>query len=337
MFEYLMPLLVMRSLPFTLLDQTYQERGRAADGVCAAREACPGARAKARTTCAIVTRPISTARSASPTWRSSADSAATSSSPRTPRRWPRWSTRARARRTSPARGVWARSATTGSVMPRLHATRTGQPVRLRAHLHGAPHRHDPRRPDQRAAGRPLAATGSTPTRWCSRRSCCCTSAFRAGWRCRKRSPRAPTRRSPTPDRERPVVREIEHPGYAGAARRAARIATVHRDGEPQRQRLQSVRGPGGDAVARRRHPRRHRSVLLHPDLTSGRLWSTAHQPIGAPADWCRARLATRSGHLAARGWRHRDAHRDRGGAGGRRRSATRDADEQRSASRTRSS
>ena len=35
----------------------------------------------------------------------------------------------------------------------------------------------------------LAARASTPTRWCARPSCCCTSGSRAGWCCRSR--RAP--------------------------------------------------------------------------------------------------------------------------------------------------
>jgi hypothetical protein len=77
MFEYLMPLLVMRSLPFTLLEQTYLSVVDRHEGYARARGRAPGGRVRAPTTCGIVIRRISTARSASPTWRSSADWAGT--------------------------------------------------------------------------------------------------------------------------------------------------------------------------------------------------------------------------------------------------------------------
>ena len=71
MFEYLMPLLVMRSLPSRCST-------RRTTAPCAARfptgasTACPGARPSRPTTCGTATAPTSTARSASPTWGSSA-------------------------------------------------------------------------------------------------------------------------------------------------------------------------------------------------------------------------------------------------------------------------
>ena len=70
----------------------------------------------------------------------------------------------------------------------------GPPLRRGPHLHGAPHRHEPRRADQRAAAPACGSAASTPIRWCARPSCCCTSASRAGWCCRSRSGRGPTRR-----------------------------------------------------------------------------------------------------------------------------------------------
>ena len=87
MFEYLMPVLVMRSYPATLLDQTYRGAVRPTDRPRRASRRCPGASARAPTTCATASSPISTARSACRTSASSAGSAVTSSSPRTPPPW----------------------------------------------------------------------------------------------------------------------------------------------------------------------------------------------------------------------------------------------------------
>ena len=62
-------------------------------------------------------------------------------------------------------------------------------------LHGAPRRHEPRRADQRAQRPASGSAGSTPTRWCARRSCCCTSGSRAGW---LQEPQAAPRRRGAP-------------------------------------------------------------------------------------------------------------------------------------------
>ena len=66
MFEYLMPLLVMRSLPFTLLDQTYRGVRSTRHMRYGASGACRGESSESAYNCATVIRPTSTARSASP-------------------------------------------------------------------------------------------------------------------------------------------------------------------------------------------------------------------------------------------------------------------------------
>ena len=66
MFEYLMPLLLMRSFPGTLLDQTCRARGAAPDPVRRGSTACRGGCPNRPTTSSIATAPTSTRRSACP-------------------------------------------------------------------------------------------------------------------------------------------------------------------------------------------------------------------------------------------------------------------------------
>ena len=69
----------------------------------------------------------------------------------------------------------------------------------------------------------------------------------------------------------------------------------------------------------------------------GRVWSAAHQPVCAPADWYQALARDRSGHLPPGRRRHRDPHRDRGGARGLGRGAAGHGHQQRQRARARSS
>ena len=78
MFEYLMPVLVMQSFPFTLLDQTYRGAVRRQIAYGAERGVPWGMSESAYNLRDRHLRPTSTARSACPTSRSSAGSAATS-------------------------------------------------------------------------------------------------------------------------------------------------------------------------------------------------------------------------------------------------------------------
>ena len=66
LFEYLMPLLVMRSYPDTLLDESCRHGGAPPDRLRRRRAACPGASRSRPTTSSIATAPISTRRSACP-------------------------------------------------------------------------------------------------------------------------------------------------------------------------------------------------------------------------------------------------------------------------------
>ena len=142
----------------------------------------------------------------------------------------------------------------------------------------------------------LAASGgsgaSTRTPWCARPSCCCTSDCRAGWCCRSRSPRAPTRRFPIPSVERPAVRDI-----ATADTPQPRVALL---GQLPYTIMVTNAGAGYSryeelAVTRWRADgtRDHLGQFCYvKDITAGTAWSATHQPMCAPADRYRALLAT---------------------------------------------
>ena len=80
-----------------------------------------------------------------------------------------------------------------------------------------------------------------------------------------------------------------HAGHAAAARRAAGPPALHHHGEPLRRRVQPLRGrwrsPAGAPTGRRDDTGQFCYVK---DLSSGRVWSAAHQPVCAPADWYHA-------------------------------------------------
>ena len=131
-----------------------------------------------------------------------------------------------------------------------------------------------------------------PTRWCARPSCSCTSGSPAAW-CRRsrRAPswtrRCPRRRSSGPrcgsstrrTRPRPHVAllghlpytiMVSHCGAGTAATRSLAVTRWHSDG------TRDVTG----------------QFCYVKDVSSGRVWSAAHQPVCAPADWYHAFLAT---------------------------------------------
>ena len=91
MFEYLMPLLLMRSFPGTLLDQSCRAPRAAADRIRARARRAVGHLGVAPTRSPIAPATTNTARSACPASGSSAAWPTSSSSRRTPRRWPAWS------------------------------------------------------------------------------------------------------------------------------------------------------------------------------------------------------------------------------------------------------
>ena len=152
MFEYLMPALVMRSFPFTLLDQTYRRRGAAPDrlrrgarrAVGHQRERVQRARPPPDLSVPRVrrARPRAQARlGARPRRRAVRDGARGAGR----RRSARSRNLARAR----ARGR-ARAATASTTRSTTRARDPGERVRRSCDLHGAPRRHEPRRARQRA-------------------------------------------------------------------------------------------------------------------------------------------------------------------------------------------
>jgi cyclic beta-1,2-glucan synthetase len=91
LFEYLMPLLVMRSYPNTLLDESCRLVVRRQIATTPTRSACPGASRSRPTTWSTATATTSTRRSASPGSGSSAGSATRWWWRPMPPRWPCWS------------------------------------------------------------------------------------------------------------------------------------------------------------------------------------------------------------------------------------------------------
>ena len=218
MFEYLMPLLLMRSYPETLLDQSCRMAVRAQIALRRASAACRGASRSRPTTSStatsnyqykafgvpglglkrglgdeLVVAPYATALAAM------VEPAAAVAQPAA----------ARARRGSRARygfyeAIDYTHARAGRRASRRRGRRRAATRRRGARLHGPPPGHDPGRARQRAARRARWSSASTPTRACRPPSCCCRSACRA----RRRSSQ------PRPAEETRV-------GAAGARRRAA--------------------------------------------------------------------------------------------------------------------
>ena len=295
MFEYLMPVLVMRSFPLTVLDQTYDGAVRRQIAYGAERRGAVG-RERER-----LQRPRP---------------APHLSVPRVRRARPRAQARAgpgaggralclRARRHGGARTRrWPTS-------PQLELLRRAGPVRLprRHRLHPARSRPALRRrsaPTWRttsawawsrsptSCARASGSAASTPTRWCARPSCCCTSGSRAGCVLQRAAGRAPGRGAARagarssrrcgeldrPDTPQPHVALLGHLPYT--------IMVSHCGAGYSRYEELAVTRWRADGT-----PRRHRPVLLRegPRRPAG-VWSAAHQPVCAPADWYHALLAT---------------------------------------------
>ena len=136
-------------------------------------------------------------------------------------------------------------------------------------------------------GAASGSAASTPTRWCARPSCCCTSASRAG-SCSQEPQTARGRRGaarPRARATRPCARSTRPTRRSRTSRCSGQlpytIMVSHCGGG-----LQPLRGARGHALARRRHARRHRPVLLragpHQRTASGRRRTSRSC---APADW----------------------------------------------------
>ena len=151
---------------------------------------------------------------------------------------------------------------------RLHRSRAGRrratPTRTapghRPHLHGAPPGHDARGAGQRAARRPHGRRAFTPTRACRPPSCCCRSGGRATCRPRNAGPlddvRSRRRRRPrrcagirTPHTVFPHAQFLSNG-------RLVSVVTNAGGGSLMRD------GAGGDAIAPRCHARSRQHVHL---------------------------------------------------------------------------
>ena len=263
MFEYLMPALVMRSFPFTLLDQTYHGAVRAADRVRRGARRAVGRERERVQRCATGTTPISTAPSASPTSRSSAGSGsdlvvapyATALALAGRARSARSRTSPRSRRR--ARSGRTASATRSTTRAPTRASGTRSCGNYMAHHVGM----SLVALDQRAARRRLAAPLPCRSARARRRSCCCTSGFRAGSCCR-----TPQRAQPDEvaagrrELERPAVREIDTPDTPQPHVALLGPAAVHDHGQPTRRRATAAtRTSPSRAGAPTATTRRHRA------------------------------------------------------------------------------
>ena len=339
MFEYLMPALVMRSFPFTLLDQTYQRRGAAADRLRrGARRAVGRERERlqpARPPPDLSVPRLRRARSR-PQARARPGPGDRAVRLRAGRAW------SIPRGRSPTS---ARSRSAGALGPygfrdALDYTRPAARPALcrRRRVHGAPHRHGSRRAHQRAARRrswqrrfhadpdgPLgraaaaradaapagsagAAVGRAPTRRCP-------IPRSSARRCARSTP--PTRRSRDVALlgHLPYTIMVSHGG--GGYSRYEELAVT-------RWRADGTRDDTGQFCY-------VKDVAQRPGLVG-------RAPAGLRAGRMVPRPARhRPRHLPPRRRRHRDSHRDRRRPRRRRRGPARDGDQQRATRRARSS
>ena len=169
----------------------------------------------------------------------------------------------------------------------------------------------------------------TPTRWCARPSCCCTSASPGRSSSTSRSGPGPRRRLPDPELDRPAERAVDSPFTP-----TPRIALL---GHVPYTIMISQGGGGYSryenlAVTRWRADGTRDATgqfCYLKDLASGAVWSAAHQPVCAPGRLVRHGAGHRSGDLPPGGRRDRDAHRGGGGPGRRGRGAAGDRHQQR--------
>ena len=157
MFEYLMPLLVMRAFPSTLLAQTYERRDRPPSG---ARRRAQGPVGRERER---VQRPRPARHLPVPGLRRAGPGAQAGPGPGSRRRTLRLGARdaggpaARARQSRPPGAARRARPVRLSRRAGLHPAGSRSPACRRLHLHGPPPRHGPRRAHQPAVHRHLAA------------------------------------------------------------------------------------------------------------------------------------------------------------------------------------
>ena len=191
------------------------------------------------------------------------------------------------------------------------------------------------RAGQRRVRRRVRQRAFTPIRGCRRPSCCCRSACRA-----RRSSRSRARpKAPTPAPSLPVFasRRFRSPHTTSPHIAVPVERPLHDGADAHRRRLQHLARTRGDAAARRIAPstpaRTTSTCAIRGRATSGR------RPISRSAASRRLRddLRSRQGHLPLPRRRLRDAAAGHGVAGGRRRGAAPvDHQSRRSAARDRS-
>ena len=321
MFEYLMPQLLMRNFPGTLLDQScrasvrrqieYGQRARRAVGHLGiglrvhrsgGQLSVPGVR-RARTR----TQARAGRRSGHRALRDGAGQPGRS-------RGRRGEFRA-ARRARPRRAIrLLRGARLQPAQPRS-GCRTGRPSPVPSSCVPTSRITRACRSSRSPTSSATTASSraSTPTRESRRPSCCSRSACRARPSCRSRG-----RRRPPPRRRR--SRCLRHGGSARRTRRPCTRTSCRTDVYTT-----AVTNAGGGysmwrdiAVTRRREDPTSDAgahFIYLRDPWSNRVWSATHLPVGAEADQLRRRVRSRQDHVPASRRRHRDAARDHGVVG----------------------
>ena len=331
-----MPLLVMRSYPETLLDQTCRMAVRRQVEYAAARGVpwgisesaynlvdrhgnyqykafgVPGLGLKRGLADELVVAPYATALAAM------VEPAARGAQPAAPRR------------TRGARAPTAstRRSTTRTRRPASSAAgETRRPVRRhrRAGLHGPPPGHDASsRSPTSLLGDPMVSA-STPIRACRPRSCCCRSGCRATapitqprpveeTRAAGPAPAQAVRRFRSPHTLCPHAQFLSNGSYVTVVTNAGGGASFCRGRAVTRHREDATRDPGSQ-------------FLYLRDVRSGAVWSATHHPTGTEPDDYLVTFLAEKATFRRRRRRHRDAARHRGLDRGRRRGAAAGGDE----------
>ena len=286
MFEYLMPQLLMRNFPGTLLDQSCRASVRRQIDYGRQRERAVGHlgvglrvhRSRGQLSVPRVRRARARAQ-ARPGHRPGR-------SRRTPRRWPAWSRRRRRPRTSsgwPRLGLEGRYGFYESLdyNPRSRERRRARRTRPCARPSSAPTSRTTRAcrswRSPTSSARTCSSRGSTPIRASRPPSCCSRSACRARPSCRSRGrPRPPPRR-----------RRCRCSRRAGSCRRTRRASTrtSSRTGATPRRSPTPAAASACGATSRSRagattrRPTPARQFIYLRDPWSGRVWSATYQPV----------------------------------------------------------
>ena len=325
MFEYLMPLLLMRTYPGTLLDQRCRMAVRAPDAATRALGVpwgisesaydlvdragnyqykafgVPGLGLKRGLADELVVAPYATALAA-----------LVDPAPR-PRNLRRSAEGAPARY-GLLRGDRLHAAPIGTAIRRAGAAAAARLV-VRAYL--AHHQGMSLVAIANMLRRPRSSTASTPIRASRRPSCCSRSACRAGCRSSSRGP--PRRRASLPPPAPLSTRRFRSPHTALPARPFPLERRLHRDRHQRRRRRQLCRGR---AVTRLREDatRDPGSQFIYlRDVRRGAVWSATYQPTRREADDYLVEFFPEKAVFHRTRPRHRDAARGRGLARGRRR------------------